>query len=176
MARPKYLTQEEIETLVNESDDDDSDISDEEFEIQENDVIESSDFDDEEDDIEIDHLEDDIEIDETVDPSFISKDGIVWDSAPFTDRIGRFGTENVITLRPGLTRFAKNRVDSIKDAFLLFFPPPVENIILKNSNAYAKVTYKDNAIEIDSNSLHAYIAVLILAGVYRCVSIFFCVF
>ncbi|XP_031617441.1 piggyBac transposable element-derived protein 4-like [Contarinia nasturtii] len=168
MARPKYLTQEELETLLNETDDEDADISDDECELQEDSLIETSDSDVEEpDDIEIDGSADDIEIDENADPTFISKDGIVWNSEPVTDRSGRLRKENVITLRPGLTRFAKNRVDSIKDAFLLFFPSPVENIILKNSNAYAKATYGENAIEIDSNLLHAYIAVLILAGVYR---------
>lgn len=33
MARPKYLTQDEMETLLNETDDDDFDIDDDEFEI-----------------------------------------------------------------------------------------------------------------------------------------------
>ncbi|XP_031639747.1 piggyBac transposable element-derived protein 4-like, partial [Contarinia nasturtii] len=152
MARPKYLTQEELETLLNETDDEDADISDDECELQEDSLIETSDSDVEEpDDIEIDGSADDIE----KMAWFISKDGIVWNSEPVTDRSGRLRKENVITLCPGLTRFAKNRVDSIKDAFLLFFPSPVENIILKNSNAYAKATYGENAIEIDSNLLHA---------------------
>ncbi|XP_053968281.1 piggyBac transposable element-derived protein 4-like [Anastrepha ludens] len=103
----------------------------------------------------------------TVDPLFVSKDGIVWNPQPVHDRAGRLRNENVINLRPGTTRYARARIDDIKDAFMLFFPPTIENIVLKWSNAYAKEQYDDNYIEINSNLLHAYIGVLILAGVYR---------
>lgn len=173
MARPKYLTDEELEAIMNASgDEEDFDLSDsdEDFSVEEHELIAS----DTESDFEaMEEEEEEIEAtirDEIVDPLFVSKDGTVWKSQPVQNRSGRSRNENVLNLRPGTTRYARTRVDDFKDAFLLFFPPPIENIILKWSNAYAKAQCGDKYIEIDSNLLHAYIAVLILAGVYRCVA------
>ncbi|XP_039969584.1 uncharacterized protein LOC120781429 [Bactrocera tryoni] len=94
-------------------------------------------------------------------------DGTLWQSDPFQPQSGRFRNENVISLSPGVTRFAKARVNDIKDAFLLFLPPHLENIIPKHTNAFDKAKYGDEFMRIDSSLLQAYIGILILTGVYR---------
>lgn len=183
MARPRYLTDEELVAILNASDDEEEDddfsdidenfLPDESIELIENES--DSDFEDEDEDGEgeEERATSNESEDEIVDPLFVSKDGTVWKTEPVQNQAGRLRNENVITLRPGTTRYARTRVDEIKDAFLLFFPPPIENIIVKWSNEYAKTKYGDKYMEIDSNLLYAYIAVLILAGVYRCVISFF---
>ena len=88
----------------------------------------------------------------------------MWKTEPVQGRNARVRSKNVLNLRPGTTRYARARVNDIKDSLLLFFPPTIESIILKWS--YAKDQCGDN-IEMDSNLLHAYFAVLILAGVCR---------
>lgn len=57
-------------------------------------------------------------------------------------------------------------MSSVKDAFLLFFPPHIEKIILDNTNAFGHLK-SDKHEEVDTKLLHAYFAVLILAGVYK---------
>ena len=122
MARPKYLTNEEIEAMLLESDferDNDSSSSSNHGEpIDESGLNDSSesDFEEEDDEIDVSELP-------TVgtDPLFISKDGTVWNSEPTKNRVGRFLNENVFSIRPGTTRFARARVDCFKDAFLPFF-------------------------------------------------------
>ena len=104
---------------------------------------------------------------ETVNPKYVSKDGIVWNPQPIQPQSGRFRSENVISLRPGVTRYAKSRVDDKKDAFMLFFPPHIENVILNHTNAYIQGRGKLPIMPIDVNLLYAYIGVLILAGVHR---------
>lgn len=104
---------------------------------------------------------------ENIDPMFVSKDGIVWQPEPIQDRSGRFRNENIISLAPGTTRYARVRVSDIKDAFLLFFLQHIEILILSHSNAFARAKYGENCTKIDSNLLQAYIGLLILAGVYR---------
>ncbi|XP_055388890.1 piggyBac transposable element-derived protein 4-like [Condylostylus longicornis] len=104
---------------------------------------------------------------EIADPLFISKDGRIWNSEPTSNQSGRIRSENIITLPPGVTRYAKSRIDTPKDAFLLYFPKQIEKIIIENSNAFGQAKYGLQHIEIDSNLLYAYIGVLILAGVYR---------
>lgn len=176
MSRPKYLTEEEIEALLNASDsgDDFSGGSDDEF-VPEEEVRDLLSSDSEEEVEEIQTSAENIASEsqeenvscsskQNIDPSFVSKDGILWQANPVHDRSRRFGAKNVISLRPGTTRFAKSRVDDIKDAFMLIFPPPIENMILKHSNAYAASQLGKDYKQINSNMLRAYIAVLILAG------------
>ena len=57
---------------------------------------------------------------------------------------GRSQSQNIISLRPGTTRFAQARDDDIQDAFSLFFPQSIGNIILKYSNAYAQAKFGEN--------------------------------
>lgn len=174
MARPKYLTEEELEEIMNASDgeeEEDTCDSDEDY-LPPPEELSGNESDSDIEPMEEEEEEEAIAMrtdDEIVDPLFVSKDGTVWKSEPVQNRSGRSRNENVLNLRPGTTRYARTRVDDFKDAFLLFFPSPIENVILKWSNEYAKSKCGDDYIEIDSNMLHAYMAVLILAGVYRCV-------
>ena len=70
-------------------------------------------------------------------------------------------------LRPDLTRYSKSHVNELKDTFLLFFPPSIEDLILDNSNCYDRAIHGHKHIEIDSKLLHAYLAVLILICALR---------
>lgn len=175
MCQPRYVTDEEIEALLNASDDNCPDLSgpsdDETYEPQE--VGDGNDEElyspDSDSDIEEENDNELNDVSENRCPFFTSKDGILWQPEPFQNQIGRMRTENVVSLTPGTTRYAKARVYGIKDAFLLFFPPHIENIILKHSNAFAEAQYGENYTKIDANLLEAYIGVLILAGVYRLV-------
>lgn len=100
--------------------------------------------------------------DELSDPMLISEDNQVWSTAP---------TETVtcqadIVLQPGITMAAASLLHATKDKFLVFFPPSIVNIILKHTNAFGRELNK-NHTDVDATFLHAYLAVLILAGVYR---------
>lgn len=158
MVRPRYLTEEELERIVNESDNTDENFSDV------SDLDSTSEVNDDElydlgsdDEADSDH-EDETITDEgldapdvAIDPAFVSKDGTIWNAQPIMNLVTRLPTENVISLTPGTTRYAKTRVTDPRNAFLLFFPPPIENMILKHSNAYAKQRHGDSYQEIDSN-------------------------
>lgn len=50
---------------------------------------------------------------------------------------------------------------------LLFFPTSITKIIIENSNKYGKELHGDKHLEIDEDLLLAFLAVLILAGVYN---------
>ncbi|XP_065364356.1 uncharacterized protein LOC135957517 isoform X1 [Calliphora vicina] len=172
VARPKYLTNEVLEVILNVSDDEDFTDSDENNSPEENAESDESEA-DSDSEFNVKEQNEDVDalgvssVDRTVDPLFVSKNGIVWNPQPVSDRTGRIWNENINNLRPGTTRYAMARIDDLKDAFMLFFPPPIENVILKWSNTYAKAEYGKHYIEIDSHLLHAFIGVLILAGVYR---------
>ena len=160
MDGPSYLTGEEIGGNI------ESDVSadsEKEYEPE----SDSTD-DDDQSDFEIENEEQELApVNETVNPKYVSKDGIVWNPQPIQPQSGRFRSENVISLRPGVTRYAKSRVDDKKDAFMLFFPPHIENVILNHTNAYIQGRGKLPIMPIDVNLLYAYIGVLILAGVHR---------
>ena len=101
MARPHYLTDEELQDILNESDDDElfdpdencSSVDDPEF----SDIDSASDLEfDNVEAIEV-NLENGIQ-----DPFFVSKDGNVWKTEPVQGRSG-----NVLNLRPGTRRIAR---------------------------------------------------------------------
>ena len=52
-------------------------------------------------------------------------------------------------------------------AFKLFIPPPIENIILDNSNAEGKRVFGNKWTNLDDIDLDAYVGLLLLAGVYK---------
>ena len=52
-------------------------------------------------------------------------------------------------------------------AFKLFNPPPIENIILDNSNAEGKRVFGNKWTNLDDIDLDAYVGLLLLAGVYK---------
>jgi len=91
----------------------------------------------------------------------------MWYAGPICNEKTKVKIANIVKLCPGLTRYSKSHVNELKDAFLLFFPPSIENLILDNSNCYGRAIHGDKHIEIDSKLLHAYLAVLILSGALR---------
>lgn len=105
------------------------------------------------------------------DPLFIAKNKMKWSATPLPQSI-RTGAENIITTQAGPTRFAVSRCDDMLSAFLLFFPPPIERIVIENTNKHGRIKFGAKWTDIDEDALRAYIAVLILAGVYRYVLIF----
>ena len=51
-------------------------------------------------------------------------------------------------------------------AFKLFIPPPIENIILDNSNAEGKRVFGKKWTNLDDIDFDAYVGLLLLAGIY----------
>ena len=99
--------------------------------------------------------------------TWASKDGnIKWSTSPPQSR-GRLSSSNVIKMTPGPTRFAVTRVDGIQSAFQLFISPPIERIILEMTNLEGRRVFREKWKPLDQTDLHAYIGVLLLAGVYR---------
>ncbi|XP_017471550.1 PREDICTED: uncharacterized protein LOC108362910 [Rhagoletis zephyria] len=139
MSRPRFLTFEELVNEVLDESEEDEDFSDPET------GIESSSSESclpEPDDI--------IGSTSEADPMYIAKDGTTWRSEPYAT--GRLGRENIINLRPGVTRFASSRVNNIRDSFLLLFPPSLSKIVIDNSNNYGKYIH---GIRIKSNGIFA---------------------
>lgn len=172
MARPRFLTEEEMAYDISSDSEDDGDFSCGSSDVYEPDDADfrfSSDSDTGEEDNDTGDVQNENEDSGdflAVDPMFTSKNKIEWSKTPLAVQ-GRARQSNVISLRPGVTRYAASRVYEIKDAFLLFFPPPIEDIILENTNAYGRSLHGENFTDVTRELLHAYIAVLILAGVYR---------
>ncbi|KRZ12308.1 PiggyBac transposable element-derived protein 4 [Trichinella zimbabwensis] len=100
--------------------------------------------------------------------ALMSRNGLMqWYSSPMKKREGRLAEPNVIKLPPGPTRYAIARITDIRSSFALFISSRMEKIILQMTNLEGKRLYKDDWKEIDETELHAYISVLILAGVYK---------
>ncbi|XP_008423828.1 piggyBac transposable element-derived protein 4-like [Poecilia reticulata] len=96
-----------------------------------------------------------------------SKDGqIKWSTSPHQSR-ARLSSSNVIKMTPGPTSFALSRVDDIESAFQLFISPPMEKIILDMTNLEGRRVFQEKWKPLDPSDLHAYIGILVLAGVYR---------
>lgn len=146
------------ETIAEIFNDSASDISSSLEETSEHEYSESSDSENE-----IEEFEPTVS---TVDPLYTAKNKLQWSSTPLPCSIGS-RSENIISARPGPTRFAISRCDDMLSSFLLFFPPQLEKIIIENTNIYGRLKYQDKWMDIDEATLQAYIAVLILAGVCR---------
>lgn len=52
----------------------------------------------------------------------------------------------------------------MKDAFMLFFTPAIEKIIIVNTNTYGREVNGESHIELISELLRAFVGVLILSG------------
>ncbi|XP_029699299.1 uncharacterized protein [Takifugu rubripes] len=99
--------------------------------------------------------------------TWASKDGkIKWSTSPHQSR-GRLSSSNVIKMTPGPTRFAVTRVDDIISTFQLFISPPIEKIILEMTNLEGRRVFQEKWKPLDQTDLHAYIGILVLAGMYR---------
>lgn len=160
MNQPRYLTSEEADEEIILSDDDKDSESDESV----NGFLLGSDSDSDGSD----DSSSQIRNQNYGNQSYVSKDGVSWNPLPIHMQAGgKYRMKNVNSLCPGVTTFAERRVDNIKDSFMLFFPPPIEKMILKHTNAYVEASGKTPIITIDANLLYAYIGVLLLAGVYR---------
>ncbi|XP_070607652.1 piggyBac transposable element-derived protein 4-like, partial [Erythrolamprus reginae] len=79
----------------------------------------------------------------------------------------KLSAANVITTTPGPTRFAISRASDILSTFLLFLNVTITDMIIKMSNIEGKNIYGANWDPIDTATLHAYIGLLLLAGVYK---------
>ncbi|XP_029697657.1 piggyBac transposable element-derived protein 4-like [Takifugu rubripes] len=99
--------------------------------------------------------------------AFLSKNGkIIWSSTEY-DQHGRHAEENVIKMTPGPTRYAVSHARDIVSSFYLFITPAIEKIILEMTNLQGFRKYGDSWTKMDETDLHAYLGLLILAGVYR---------
>lgn len=159
MERQRFLNEDEICEILNS--DSDSDISDldSDFILENNERECESEI---ENDLDGEANENAV----NSDAMFIAKNKMVWSATPPLQMIGNTA-ENIISRKPGPTRFSVSRCNDILSTFLCFFPPQIERIIIENTNNYGKLKFYDKWTDIDEDTLRAYIAVLILAGVYR---------
>lgn len=97
--------------------------------------------------------------------NYIAKNGMEWSSTPRCVR-NHSRSENILRLRPGITQYASSRIYSIKSSFDLLMSTTICAKIVRHTNAYgAKNISRWTDINVDT--LHAYFAILILAGVYK---------
>ncbi|XP_068164099.1 piggyBac transposable element-derived protein 4-like isoform X2 [Antennarius striatus] len=69
-------------------------------------------------------------------------------------------------LTPGPTAYAAARIRSPEDAFDLFFPDEILQIILRSTNLQGRRSVNDWK-DLNEEELHAYLGLLILAGVFK---------
>lgn len=94
--------------------------------------------------------------------SFISKDNTVrWSSIP--PNTGRTAAENLITNRPGITKYSATRIYDILSSFDLLFTRSMKAIVIENTNKYGRKNIRDWT-DINDVSFDAFIGLLILAG------------
>ncbi|KAL1279369.1 hypothetical protein QQF64_026042 [Cirrhinus molitorella] len=97
---------------------------------------------------------------------WMSKDGkISWTSTP-QEIHRRLPASMVIRNIPGPTRFAISRVHNLYSAFELFLHP-IEKIVLDMTNLEGSRVFGEQWKSLNVTDLHAYIGLLILAGVYK---------
>ena len=149
------LTNEEIEHILHTISDEEESASEIDDYVSENELSSDDDTDE--------------ESEKLVNQSTIllSKGGkIAWNSEPLPS-CGRHGAENVINMTPGPTRYATSKIEDEYSSFMMFFPPVVVNIILKNSNIEGKRVFGDNWKNLNNVDLEAFIGLLLLSGVYK---------
>lgn len=155
----RNLQESEIFELLNA--DSESDLSNLDYEVENCETSEESEVESEPDEIE----------GSASDPLFTAKNKMVWSATPFATPI-RTTADNILSTRGGATLYATSRCSDMMSAFLLFFQPPIERIIIEYTNKNGRFKYGDKWEDIDVDLLRAYVAVLILAGVCRYVHSF----
>ncbi|XP_058235984.1 activating transcription factor 7-interacting protein 1 isoform X4 [Hemibagrus wyckioides] len=94
---------------------------------------------------------------------WIGRNGEVWfstnvETAPFS--------EPTSDMTPGPTLYAIAKVQDVASTFNLFFTEEMIDLIVSMTNLHGRRTVK-NWTGVDSTDLHAYMGLLILAGIYR---------
>jgi len=98
---------------------------------------------------------------------YLSKDKkYCWKSHPTQACAGRLPVQNVMRSRPGPTKFATSRITDETTAFSCLFQDCLLKEIVKYSNKYGK-EQDPNWEEIIPSELCTFIALIILAGVYK---------
>ncbi|XP_049323545.1 piggyBac transposable element-derived protein 4-like [Astyanax mexicanus] len=127
----------------------------------------------EEDDVQYDPEQDQTSDEEDPDVTdaqgevFKSKKGdISWLSSPPQTQ-ARAPMENILRMTPGPTRYAVSHAQDIKSTFELFFPRPIQSILLEMTNMEGRRVFGDSWTEMDKTQLDAHMGLLLLAGVYR---------
>lgn len=96
-----------------------------------------------------------------------SKDGnIQWSRKPIPRR-GRFSSQNIIKVTPGITRYASSGIRDIKSSFEAIFFSGIESEIIKMTNIEGLREYGNKWIILDKIMFQAYLGLLLLAGVYK---------
>lgn len=103
-----------------------------------------------------------------------AKNGMFWSPNAF-ETIRHSRAESILRVQPGITRLAASRISTIKSSFELFMTNGICETIVKHTNFYGgKEVNRWEDIDIDT--FHAYLAVLLLAGVSKYDHIYFHVF
>lgn len=99
--------------------------------------------------------------------TFISKNGQIEWSSSLNMRWGTISAANIIKAVPGLIRMAVTHITDIKSAFELVIPDSIQKIVLEITNLERRCVFGQVWRELDETHLHAYLGLLILAGVYK---------
>ena len=177
MSSKRLTVEQAVSMILNWESDAEEDISETDtLSATEDNIIEDPDFhnttndeDSEEESAAVPSLDENQEFQQSsfTEGTWASKDGkIKWTTLPHQSQ-GRVSSSNVIKMTPGPTRFAITRVDDIQSAFQLFISPPIEKIILEMTNLEGKRVFDVKWKPLDQTDLHAYLGILLLAGVYK---------
>ncbi|XP_047106979.1 piggyBac transposable element-derived protein 4-like [Schistocerca piceifrons] len=99
--------------------------------------------------------------------TFLSKNGnIEWQLHPPAQH-GRLPASNIIKSTPGVTRYAVSRISDVKCSFEAVFHTALQNEIIEMTNIEGQRVYGEQWTDIDGSVFHAYLGLLLLAGVYR---------
>lgn len=153
------LSDEQLEALVNASDNEDT-ISEDENHTSDDNIHPSSESEDISDA--------DISNDNVHAVQFIQSKNkkITWSLQPFP-QTGRASSANIINVTPGPTRYAITRVSDIKSSFLVMMNDNIQSIVVEMTNIEGQRVYGDGQEALDKITLQAYIGLLLLAGVYK---------
>lgn len=98
----------------------------------------------------------------------LSKDKLInWSKTPINCDKGRKRAENVISNTPGITRYAKAKIDTIFSTFDLCFPHKIRSLIVEKTNENGKEKFCSSWTDLTDQEFLTYIGLLILAGVYK---------
>ena len=90
-----------------------------------------------------------------------------WNVHPPTSPAGRTANHNIVTTRPGPTRYARSCCSSVIDSFMLYLRQNLLDTIRKWTNQEGQLVYEDRWKEIEDTEFKKFIGIMILIGVYK---------
>ena len=103
--------------------------------------------------------------------SFVSRNGSETCSCDFlTSSTGRAAAHNAFQENAGPSRFANRQCGSVLDSFLLHMRPLIMETIRNWTNTEGEHVYGSNWKALDQKECMKFLGVMIVIGVYKCIS------